>query len=122
LRIDKAGTGGIDFRGGFAFGCVSNSYADVGFYDINTGIDIGLFANDPDLNTTKDWYNMDFGPDYNGDGVCDMYLVRYFSRLSVYDGNNGSKLADLFPGSALRSVSGVLLPDTNPPPNYLILK
>ena len=123
LRIDRAGPGGIDFGpDGYAYGCLSNSYADVGYYDINSGIPLGQLINDPDLAATTDWYNMDFGPDYNGNGVCDMYVARYYNRVTVYDGESGAKLGDLFTGYPLRSVTGVVLPPTAAPPTYFMLK
>lgn len=121
LRVSEARHGGIDFsHDGFVYGCVNGVYPDFGYYDLS-GAKAGDLFSDPYLDATKNFYNMDFGPDKNGDGVCDIYVVMYYDRVRVYDGADGTILGDMFSGFALRSISGVSLPRAVPG-SYLILK
>jgi hypothetical protein len=117
VRFSDAAWGGVDFGwDGNVYGCVDASNSDFGYYTINGAKLDTLFSDD-----LSGFYNMDFGPDRNGNGSCDIYIVEYYDRLGVYDGETGANLGDLFTGHPLRSVTGIVLP-ASVPGSYLILK
>ena len=106
FRNSQAAYGGLDFGpDGYVYGCVDNTYTNFGSYSLSGFKTDTLFTDD-----LQGFYNMDFGPDRNGNGSCDVYIIEHYDRLGTYDGETGAHLGDLFTGHPLRSVTGIVIP------------
>ena len=121
FRNSQAAYGGLDFGpDGNVYGCVDNTYPNFGSYTLS-GAKIETLFTDPDFDVLKAFYGMSFGPDRNGNGSCDIYIVQYYQYVVVYDGETGAYLGNLVAGHPLKSVSGITFA-RNVRGGYLLLK
>jgi len=110
MRISDASSGGLDFGSdGNVYGCVDHSNSNFGYYTLHGAKLSTLFSDN-----LAAFSNMDFGPDRNGNGSCDIYIVEFYTRLGIYDGDTGAHLGDLFNGHPLKSVTGIVIPKAAP--------
>ena len=117
MRISDASSGGLDFGSdGNVYGCVDNSNSNFGYYTLH-GVKLSTLFSD----NLAAFSNMDFGPDRNGNGSCDIYIVEFYTRLGIYDGDTGAHLGDLVNSHPLKSVTGIVIPKAAPG-WYLILR
>jgi hypothetical protein len=110
LRIHNDGkAGGLEFgpdRNGDGkpelYGSVDESIINFGYYDYESGLQLGTLISDPWIQN----YSMTFWPDWNGDGVAEICLANYFEAIRLYDGVTGAYLTTLAQGSPIFTISG----------------
>ena len=85
------------------YGSVDDMIGNIGYYDYESGIQLGTLISDEDLNN----YSMTFGPDRNSDGVLDVYMLNFSDRIRIYDGLTGLKITEMAAGLPLISVASM---------------
>jgi len=110
LRITNGGqAGGMEFgpdRNGDGkpelYGSVDNSVNNFGYYDYESGLQLGTLFTDPWIGN----YCMCFWPDRNNDGVADICIADFADRIRVYDGVTGASLGQMAGGSPIFYAAG----------------
>ena len=85
------------------YGSVDDMLSNIGFYDYESGIQLGTLISDLDIAN----YSMAFGPDRNSDGVPDIYMLNFSDRIRIYDSLTGLKITEMAAGLPLVTVASM---------------
>ena len=110
LRILNGGNaGGLEFgpdRNGDGkpelYGSVDDSIINFGYYDYESGLQLGTLISDPWIAN----YSATLWLDWNGDGVPEIGIANFFTAIRLYDGVTGKHLATLAQGSPIFTITG----------------
>lgn len=73
------------------YGSVDGEYGNIGYYDYETGLQLGTLITDVDIAN----YSLTIGPDRNNDGVGEIHVLNYYDKIRVYDGVTGVKITEM---------------------------
>ena len=86
------------------YGAVDGSFSNIGYYDYQSGIQLGTLISDEDI----DNYSLTIGPDRNNDGVEDIHVLNYSEKVRIYDGVTGNKITEMAQGIGVTYVSSTV--------------